>query len=122
MRSKLRVVGTVLSAICAVHCLLMPVLCIFISVAGHDLLHHTGWEVGILGTALLISAVNIFFHYREHRKILPAVLWALSLAIIVPTILAHWHTGIAVGGILLAVAQIIDGRLHHQIAHTPALG
>ena len=111
--SKLSLFGGGLSLICAIHCLLMPVLLPFASA-----LVHSFWlEAVLLGSAVVIGVQALRHGYRVHGFRLPSALFAVG---IVAVSLGNWgfghghgthpaSTAISVfGGILVVVAHVAN--------------
>ena len=109
---KLDRVGMGLSALCAVHCAVLPLF------AGASLFAealHTPWvEASMIGSAGLIGYFTLGVSYQQHRRRLPLVLLTLGLLLMgmAHTLLPHaWSTPATfAGAALLVLAQVRNRR------------
>ncbi|MGE4658435.1 MAG: MerC domain-containing protein [Gammaproteobacteria bacterium] len=110
-------IAIVLSGICIIHCLAVPLLVAALPVAAVNLggdVHFHGW---MLGLAVPTSLAGFYIGFRIHHR---GGLVGLGLAGIVVLIAAslghsHWDEGLEVsitvlGGLLLAVAHWMNLR------------
>jgi hypothetical protein len=66
--------GTVLSTLCAIHCLAMPLVAVALPFWGLALLGSRGWERGIATAMVLLAAVCLWQGCRRHGR-----WWLLAL-------------------------------------------
>jgi hypothetical protein len=105
----------VLPAICAVHCLAMPILASTLPffAATH------AWEAWLLGVSALLATATLASSWRLHKRSAVWVVAGLGFAIWVGA-LAGWLGPLPeglmspVGGALVAIALFWNGHLRHQ--------
>jgi len=104
-----------MAALCAVHCLALPVLA-GTSAFGHAaLLEHPVVEIGMLGLTGVIGYSTLGLAFRHHRNFLPLALITLGLAGLVlahEVFSGHLATASTLGGAATVMAaQWINRRL-----------
>lgn len=119
------VVGFSASAICAIHCLIVPCLLLFSSFSGVELLHHHGLETVILFFSMAIGSISLIPSLiKHHRKTLPLVLLAAGLSFIaigrfdVPLIFETLFT--TLGAVVVASAHYVNWKLCRPYHTAPA--
>lgn len=95
-----------LSGICAIHCILLPIavsaMPLFIASIDHDHhLHDFVFHQAILLFILPVSIIALFTGYRSHRQVLPIVIASIGLLLLVTVA-------------LFAEKMIHDGIMHHD--------
>ncbi len=118
-RSLLDKTAVVLSAICLLHCLALPVLLTLLPVVNIVLLSEHVFHGMMLAFILPVSVVALSIGCREHKNITTIVLGVSGLAIL--TFCAIWGHDLlgmtgerivtSVGGITLALAHIQNYRV-----------
>lgn len=119
-------VGFGASFLCAVHCALFPILLALAPALG---LTFNGWvdfDQAFVVFATLLGATTLSLGYRRHRAfhawalLLPGLglVWAASFTQL------HNHTAthlvlMVVGGVMLALAHLLNLRLTHATARQP---
>ena len=116
-------VGTVLSSLCAVHCMCMPVLLGLLPVLGLSFLGSPRFEHIACVTMTLLAAACIWSGCRLHRR------WGLLLLLCTGAVVvlytqfggppeeketrADWHEAIAmvIGGSIIALSHLINLKL-----------
>lgn len=104
-----------LPAICAVHCLLMPILASTLPffAATH------AWESWLLALSALLATVALAFSWRSHGRWAVWAIASLGFAVWVAA-LAGWLDPLPeslmspLGGLLVAVSLFWNGHLRHQ--------
>jgi len=71
-----------LSATCAIHCLLTPILIIFLPIVGSSFFAHADFHLWMLYLVIPTTAIAIFFGCRKHKDKLVITLSALGLLIV----------------------------------------
>jgi len=66
--------GMWVTAICAVHCLLLPVILPMLSIIGLSFIGAETLEKTILGTSILVGAIALSLGTRQHSRWYPIVL------------------------------------------------
>ena len=111
--SRLSLFGGALSLVCAIHCLLMPVLLPFASA-----LVHSFWlEALLLGAAVIVGGQALRHGYKIHGFRLPSFLFVIG---IVGIAVGNWGFGdvhgidpvsttmLAVGGAVIVAAHVTN--------------
>ena len=78
MQKSLDKTGIWVTTICALHCLLLPVLLPVLAMLGVSFLGETLLERIILSLSLLIGAIAMVTGFRHHRHVTPLILLALG--------------------------------------------
>lgn len=116
-------IGSVLSSLCAVHCMCMPVLIGLLPMIGLSFLGSHRFEHIACVTMILLAAACIWSGCRIHRRWGLLVLLCAGAAVVLYTQFAgppeeketraDWHEAIAmfVGGALIATSHLINLKL-----------
>lgn len=116
-------VGFAASALCAVHCALLPLALALLPAFGLNLGGWIDFDQAFVVFATLLGATTLTLGYRRHRTfrawalLLPGLLlvWAASFTALHDHSLAH-AVVMVVGGTLLAAAHLVNLRLTHAVA------
>ena len=110
------VVGFSASTICAIHCAIVPLVILYTSMAGNDLVHNHTVENIILIFSATVGAISLFPAYRKHHQRLGPI--AIFLFGIGGIILSRFHWPLLTeslqttgGAITVATAHFINWRL-----------
>ena len=106
----------VLPAVCAVHCLAMPILASTLPffAASH------AWEAWLLGVSAVLAAATLASSWRLHGRSAVWVVASLGFAVWVAA-LAGWMGPLPesltspLGGSLVAISLFWNGHLRHQV-------
>jgi len=114
-KSGLDSLGMTASALCAIHCAIVPLLITSLPLIGLGFLANPLFEWGMIVFALLIGIYAIGLSYfRTHHKLLPMVLLVGGFLIIIGghLFISGWHEAIVVpiGGLLIATAHFFNFR------------
>ncbi len=115
--SKLHSIGFWLSALCAVHCLLLPLLLVTASFVSIPFISHPLFEVFLLPIAFIIGGYTLYNDFLRHQQYLPTILYISSIVVILLAFIIHNHPLIGLGTSLMAIAQLINWRLHKKHCH-----
>jgi hypothetical protein len=75
-------IGT--SVACAIHCALLPLFLSSLPLFGINIIHHKGFEIGMIMLAFLIGSFSLWHGYRRHHhSLLPFTLFITGLAFLV---------------------------------------
>lgn len=89
-RFSLDALGFSASALCAVHCAVLPLFLVASSYAGGVFAHNHTVENGILGFSFLVGVSSLIPSFlKHHRKTTPLLLFAASIAFIVASRISH---------------------------------
>jgi hypothetical protein len=117
------VVGFSASAICAVHCLVVPVLLLLSSFSGSEFLHSHWLETFILVFSAAVGSASIIpSWFRHHRKHLPVLIFIFGVLFIAwgrldVSLLAETLLTTA-GATLVAIAHWLNWKFCRPF-HTP---
>ena len=119
-------VGFAASFLCAVHCALLPLVLALLPAFGLTIGGWVDFDQAFVVFATLLGATTLTLGYRRHRAfrawalLLPGLVlvWAASFTAL------HDHTWLhaavmAVGGLLLAAAHLLNLRLSHAAGTAP---
>ena len=116
-------IGSVLSSLCAVHCMCMPVLIGLLPMIGLSFLGSHRFEHIACVTMVLLAAACVWSGCRIHRRWGLLVLLCVGAAVVLYTQFrgppdenearTDWHEAVAmfVGGALIATSHLINLRL-----------
>lgn len=72
------------SLACAIHCALLPLFLSSLPLFGVNIIHHLGFEVGMIVLAFCIGAYSLFHGYRKHHhSLLPISLFTAGMLFLV---------------------------------------
>jgi hypothetical protein len=95
--------GGMVSLICALHCLLLPIILPVTTVFAHNIFV----EVGLMGMAIAIGCWALYHGYHVHGFRLPFILFTIGIILI---IIGNW---VLTGGTPI-------GSLPHNHTHSPS--
>jgi hypothetical protein len=118
--------GLFVSAACAVHCTLLPLVAGLLPILGLQHFADERIELTLIGITGLIGVVGHTRAYRlHHQHVGPGLLFAAGLAMIILTRLSHVENviepvGLGCGGVFAAAAHWMNLRLCrccHECSH-----
>lgn len=139
MQTYLDRFAILLSGICAIHCILLPLIAIFVPFLtsirhGHDI-HQFWFHQFILFIILPVSIIALYSGFRTHRKWLPIVIAVIGLIILIMSAIFAGHmlshhiipheaetTVTIVGGIFHAVGHVLNIIETHKLNNHCAEG
>lgn len=72
------------SLACAIHCALLPLLLSSLPLFGVNIIHNTGFEIGMIFLALCIGSYSLFHGYKKHHhSLLPLSLFFTGIIFLV---------------------------------------
>jgi cation diffusion facilitator family transporter len=113
-----------LSLLCAVHCLMLPLLVVVAPLIGVGFLVEESFEAALIASILILAGGTLFIGFRQHRRLEPAALLAAGIAGIIvshfltPPRFEPWIMGAA--GLCLAAAQLLNRSHCRACAHCDA--
>ncbi|GEM_PF-1167819 len=104
------------SAICALHCVAVPILLSFAAFSGLAFLETPAFEYAILSISIIIGVSSLLpSYFRHHRKFSALCLFVTGFLMIVlsrMTELEFWEIGLTTAGVtLVATAHILNYKL-----------
>lgn len=117
IRSYLDVFGFSASFLCAVHCMLMPLILSFGLVSGLEWLESPMVEWSFIISTLVLASWSLFGSLPRHEDKRPLLIAGLGFVILLGVHLLEHHIGhyvAAVGGALIAYAHYLNWKLVHE--------
>ena len=114
-------IGT--SIACAIHCALLPLFLSSLPLFGINIIHHRGFEIGMIVLAFLIGAFTLWHGYRRHHhSLLPLALFCVGLFFLVlKEFFIQIHSWLLIPAVLFIIsAHFVNFRSCrvHNHAHT----
>ncbi|MDA1076658.1 MAG: MerC domain-containing protein [Proteobacteria bacterium] len=113
---KLDRIAILLSGICLVHCLAIPILLIALPALGSLLFDsHSSFHWFLIVFGFPVSAVALWIGWRRHGELRPVVIGAAGLVLMVLGI-THWFgdageiSATVFGAVVLMIAHILNMR------------
>ncbi len=97
------------SLACAIHCALLPLFLSSLPLFGVNIIHHTGFEVGMIVLAFCIGSYSLYHGYKKHHhSLLPLSLFTAGiLCLVLKQFFIQYETWL----LIPAVALIITAHL-----------
>lgn len=116
-------IGIGTSLACAIHCALLPLLFTSLPIFGTNLIHHTGFEIGMIVLALAIGSYSLLHGFRKHHhSYLPLVIFFAGFVFLVlRQFFIHYATWLLIPAVgLIVLAHLLNFRFCrvHDHAHS----
>lgn len=114
-------VGFLLSVLCTIHCLSMPILLTFLPYLGGSFLSEKS-ELYLVGASALLAIYLLLKDYKNHQNILP--IFFLSIALFFNALGLFWVEASyevfcnVIGALLMATAYWLNWNAHRRACHT----
>jgi hypothetical protein len=125
MKSKINwdALGIGASLACAIHCALLPLFLSSLPLFGTNIIHNTGFEVGMIMLALCIGTYSLYHGYRKHHhSLLPLSLFFAGFSFLVlKQFFIQYETWLLVPAvILIIIAHLLNYKYCrvHNHAHS----
>lgn len=105
------------STLCALHCSALPVLLAMGMLSGLEWMESHWVEYAFFISAVSIAGYTILRSYWQHRKPLALIVACSGFVLFLIGIVQHNHAEIGLttlGGVLIAIAHIINWRIQHS--------
>lgn len=112
----LDLIGIILSILCAVHCILSPIVLVLLPFSTHFLLSHQV-EIIVVMATVIIAALSLWHAYTAHHHRLRPLRWMLiGTFILMPGIFVHSHDSFfvtlkVIGAICIVCAHALNLKL-----------
>ena len=111
------------SLACAIHCALLPLFLSSLPLFGINIIHHPGFEVGMIVLALAIGTYSLWHGYRKHHhSLVPLALFITGfIFLVLKQFFIHYATWLLAPAMLFIVtAHLLNLRFCrvHNHAHT----
>ncbi|MCO5249467.1 MAG: MerC domain-containing protein [Chitinophagales bacterium] len=116
---KIGKISTALSILCAIHCVMTPILALFLPFIDT---HSDGYfEIALIFAVFFLGGFSLLHGYRNHHhNSLPSILFIVGIVLFVIGLSHHddsliaYHTILMVaGGIFSAIGQLYNLKLSH---------
>lgn len=101
------------SLACAIHCALLPLFLSSLPLFGINIIHHTGFETGMIALALVIGTYSLIHGFRKHHHSwLPLIIFYAGFTFLVlKQLFIHYATWLLIPAVILIVtAHLINYR------------
>lgn len=114
--------GVGASLACAIHCALLPFFLSSLPLFGINIIHNTGFEVGMIVLALGIGSYSLYHGYKKHHhSLLPlSLFFAGFIFLVLKQFFVQYETWLLVPAVCLIItAHILNFRFCrvHNHAH-----
>jgi len=111
------------SLACAIHCALLPLFISSLPLFGINIIHHTGFEAGMIVLALAIGTYSLWHGYRKHHHSLAplSLFFTGFIFLVLKQFFIHFETWLLVPAVLFIItAHYLNFRFCrvHNHAHT----
>jgi MerC mercury resistance protein len=85
-------IGIATSAVCAIHCALLPLVVSSLPLFGTDIVHNLFFEWGMIALAFFVGTYALVHGFiKHHRSIFPLVLFAAGFALLLLKQFFHYY-------------------------------
>ena len=83
--------GVTTSVLCAIHCAVLPLVVASLPVLGINIIHHPGFEFGMIALAFLIGIRALWHGFRRHhQRVAPLLLFGGGMIFLIAK--QVWHS------------------------------
>jgi hypothetical protein len=111
MRLKLNwdSVGILTSLLCAIHCLLLPLLLTSLPIFGFDLIHDPIFEWSMIALAIAIGIYALSHGYKKHHhNKLPIYLFCAGAVLLILKQFYHGNTFLLIAAVIFIIAAHVQ--------------
>ena len=113
------ILGITASVLCAIHCVVLPLLLASLPILGINIIHNVYFEYGMIALAFLIGSWALLHGFRRHhRRLMPLLLFTGGLLLLVAKQI--WHTYelrlLPFAVVLIVGAHVLNFRLSRPAA------
>ena len=93
------------SLACAIHCALLPLFLSSLPLFGINIIHHLGFEIGMIVLALAIGSYSMYHGFKKHRhSLLPlSLFYAGFIFLVLKQFFLHYSTWLLIPAVILIV-------------------
>ena len=115
--------GVTASALCAVHCALVPIFITALPLLGLEFLANDWVEITMIAVSAILGTLSLSLSYRkQHRKLLPFIVLITGFILISIGHFSGFQSLepilIPAGGIIVAAAHVVNWKLNNACTHT----
>ncbi|MBN8687392.1 MAG: MerC domain-containing protein [Chitinophagales bacterium] len=105
------------SLACAIHCALLPLFFTSLPLFGFNIIHHLGFEIGMIGLSLAIGLYSLWHGFRKHHhSLLPIGLFVAGfIFLVLKQFFLEYHNWLLVPAVLLIVTAHINNYRSCQV-------
>jgi len=105
------------SLACAIHCALLPLFFTSLPLFGFNIIHHLGFEIGMIGLSLAIGMYSLWHGFRKHHhSLLPIGLFVAGfIFLVLKQFFLEYHNWLLVPAVLLIVTAHINNYRSCQV-------
>lgn len=107
-------VGATLSVICAIHCVLTPIILIALPLVGLGLLADEKWEIAFLILSGALATGSNCWGYAKHKNFGPIGILSIAIALLIAGHMMDKHIIAGFGGICVAFSHWFNYKLCHS--------
>ncbi len=115
--------GISASIACAIHCALHPLFLSSLPLFGINIIHHVGFEIGMIALAFAIGSYSMYHGYKKHHhSIQPWLLFSVGIILLaVKQFFLTVQIWILIPAVILIIAAHIQNhracRIHNHAHH-----
>ncbi len=112
--------GISASIACAIHCALLPLFLSSLPLFGINIIHHVGFEIGMIALAFAIGSYSMYHGYKKHHhSIQPWLLFSVGIILLaVKQFFLTVQIWILIPAVILIIAAPIQNhracRIHNH--------
>lgn len=105
------------SLACAIHCALLPLFFTSLPLFGFNIIHHLGFEIGMIGLSLAIGMYSLWHGFRKHHhSLIPIGLFVAGfIFLVLKQFFLEYHNWLLVPAVLLIVTAHINNYRSCQV-------
>jgi hypothetical protein len=116
------VLGIGASLACAIHCALLPLILSSLPLFGINIIHNTGFEIGMIFLALCIGSFSLYHGFKKHHhSLLPLSLFIAGIIfLVIKQFFIEYEIWLLVPAVLMIItAHLLNYRFCrvHNHAH-----
>ncbi len=115
LKRHIDIVGILTSGVCALHCLLLPIIISLGLIDGYfTSAMHDVTEVLIVLGSFAMAFYSVHSGIKSHRNNTPYWFFGVGLMTLITGLSMGSHIAMAIGGVLVAIAHVLNYRLLHR--------
>jgi uncharacterized membrane protein YoaK (UPF0700 family) len=114
--------GITASAVCAIHCAILPLFLSSLPLFGVNIIENLGFEYSMIGLAFVVGVYALYHGFKKHHHSwLPLLLFGFGILLLIAKVSFHqWRLLLLIPSVLLIViAHVLNYRMcrKHNHAH-----
>ncbi|UBM57809.1 MerC domain-containing protein [Marinilongibacter aquaticus] len=99
--------GLGMSVLCAIHCLAMPFVLVFMPILAEEFLSES-MEMVLVGSSLVLGVIFLLRDYRIYQMKSPLGVFSLSVLFFVAHLFSQNHLWLSLGSFTMAAAYLLN--------------